>query len=482
MKRSFAAFFIYIACAGSFFGSAFGAPVVVHAQEPTPLNREDIVALTKPSVVRIIQRVRGSATIPALKIDLRDRSVSVDTSRPEQKIPIDETLSGSGFIVSSDGYVVTNSHVVSLSTTKINVMTDVVLPAMYESAFSLNPEEADKFFQDENATFEFSKKVFQYVSEHSVFDVRQEIVVLNPSSDKERLDDLITEGIPVRTVSVNDNFYEDDRDVALIKIDQSDLPTIPLGDSENLSVGKQISIFGFPATAEFNQRNPLESTFTQGVISALKDSEKRDFKVFQTDAKVSAGSSGGPLVDENGRVLGIVTFQTDQLQNASGDNFAFAIPIEIAKTMIEDAQVSIQPSAYERDFKQGLGFLHEKHCIDAVRAFDNLKKGNPVFGVDRYVDPYIARCQLLTSSGQSIDTVQSRFKNFVGGIAPSMWLAIGIVVVFAFSLCFIIWWLIREVNKEERAIRTLEERMSEEEKKVYSDRRSTRRVVGRKET
>lgn len=457
-------------------GILFGIAIValygvknIQAQEATALSREDVVAISKPSVVRIAQRVKGTAIIPALKINLKDWSVVVDGSRPAQTVPVDETLSGSGFIVSSDGYIVTNSHVVSLATTKIDVMTNAVMPAMYESALALNQEEANKVFQDETATFEFSKKVFEYVSSHSTFDVTQNIVVLNPSSTKEKFDDLMTEGFPVTVVSVNDRFYDDDKDVALIKIDQTNLPTLPLGSSQTLNVGQQVSIFGFPATAEFNQRNPLESTFTQGVISALKDSEKKDFKVFQTDAKVSEGSSGGPLVDDAGSVSGIITFQTNQLQQTSGDNFAFAIPIEMASTMIADNHIPIALSPYEEHFMQGLAALRGKHCIDALQEFDRAQQENETFGVNRYIAPYVARCNLLIASGQSIDTFQSRFKTFVAGITVSMWFVFGIVLIFACSLSFIIWWLIREVNKEEQEIHVLETRLHKEEEQLYQD-------------
>ncbi|MDD5084113.1 MAG: trypsin-like peptidase domain-containing protein [Candidatus Moranbacteria bacterium] len=452
----------------------------VAAQFQVPLMREDIVALTKPSVVRIAQHVKGTATIPALTINLKDWSVSVDTSRPSKTIPVDETLSGSGFIVSSDGYIVTNSHVVSLSTIKIDVMTQAVLPAMYDSALALNEEEANKIFQDESAAFEFSKKVFDYASVHSTFDVVQDIVVLDPSSQKERFDDLMQEGFPVQVVSVNDRFYDDDKDVALIKIDQEGLPTIPFGNSQSLNVGKQIFIFGFPATAEFNQRNPLESTFTQGVVSAIKDAEKKDFKVFQTDAKVSDGSSGGPLVDDNGNVLGIVTFQTGQFQKTSGDNFAFAIPIEMALKMIADSGVAISASPYQEEFKQGLGLLRAKHCRDALSLFKLSGVGNEAFDVDRYTAPYSAYCELLIVQGQSIDTLRSKIKDFAGLISPSMWMAIGIVALFGLSLCFVIWWLIREVNKEEREIQSLEKRLHEEEEQLCRDHKMIEKLSQRK--
>lgn len=443
----------------------------VTAQETGLLDREDIVALTKPAVVRIVQRVKGTATLPALTIDIRNRSVAVDPTRPARAIPVEEVLSGSGFIVSSDGYIVTNSHVVSLQTTKIDVMTSVVLPALYDSALSLSEQEASAFLQDQEATFEFSKKIFAYAAEHGMFDVKQDIAVLDPSSGKEKFDELLAEGFPVQVVSVNDNFYDDDRDIALIKIDRQGLPTLPLGGSDRLGVGRQVFIFGFPATAEFNQRNPLESTFTQGVVSALKDSQKKDFKVFQTDAKVSDGSSGGPLVDGDGNVAGIITFQSGQLQGDSGDNFAFAIPVEMVREMIEASGVAIEPSAYGAHLHQGLNLLREKHCLDALREFDVAKEDDPAFALDRYVDPYIVRCRLLIDSGQSIDTLGSRLKHVAGNVGPIAWLGAGIGAIFLLTFVAIASWLIREVHKEEREIRTLRRRLHEEEKREYQDRR-----------
>jgi S1-C subfamily serine protease len=442
----------------------------VSAQESVSLTGEDMVALTKPAVVRIAQHVKGTATIPALKIDFKDWSVAVDASRPPQIIPIDDTFSGSGFIVSSDGYIVTNAHVISLTTTKIDLITNAVLPTMYDSALSLNEEEATKMFADESAAFEFSKKVFKYVSEHSTFDVTQDIVVLNPSSQREKFDELMTDGFPVRVVSINDRFYEDDKDVALIKIDQQNLPSLPLGNSQNLNVGRKISIFGFPATAEFNQRNPLESTFTQGVISALKDSEKKEFKVFQTDAKVSEGSSGGPLTDDEGNVLGIITFQTDQFQKDSGDNFAFAIPIEMAQTMLEENHVALATSAYRSSFIQGLSLLRARHCLDALAVFDALQDVSAAFNMRRYILPYSDRCQASIDSGQSIDTLQSRIKNVLKDISPGTLFASGIAALFGLSLICVIGWLIREVNKEEREIRVLEGRLREEDVQIHKDR------------
>jgi hypothetical protein len=247
------------------------------------------------------------------------------------------------------------------------------------------------------------------------------------------------------------------------------LPTVSLGTSDTVNVGKQVSLFGFPSTAEFNQHNPLESTFTQGIISALKDSENKDFKVFQTDAKVSEGSSGGPLVDDNGTVLGIVTFQTDQLQKSSGDNFAFAIPIEMAQKMIDDAGVHIQTSSYRDQLQQGIQDVQAKHCNSALTIFDRALDKNESFGVSRYIDPYRARCQLLIASGQSVDTVRSEVKSFFTEMSLSVRLIVGIILLFSLSLFCMMWWLVREVHKEENEIHVLEKRLQDEDDQIVAD-------------
>ena len=471
-------FFSYSVIVCAITMSLIGSVAV--AQDTLPINKEDMVALTKPSVVRIAQHVKGTATIPAITIDLKHWSVAIDTSQPAQTVPVDEVLSGSGFVVSTDGYIVTNSHVVSLQTTKMDVMTNMVLPAMYDGALALNEDETKKVFQDEIATFEFSKKVFEFVSAHSSFDVTQDIAVLNPSSHKEKLDELIAEGFPVRIVSVNDHFYDDGKDVALIKIEQDNLPTVSLGTSDLINVGKQVSLFGFPSTAEFNQHNPLESTFTQGNISALKDSENKDFKVFQTDAKVSEGSSGGPLVDDDGTVLGIVTFQTDQLQKNSGDNFAFAIPIEMAQKMIDDTGVHIQPSEYQSQLQQGMQAMQSKRCASALTAFDRAHDKNTSFEVSRYTDPYRARCQLLLASGQSVDTLQSRVQSFFTEMSLSLRLITGIIILFSLSLVCMMWWLVREVHKEEDEIHVLEKRLRDEDKQISADHKLIEKLSKKK--
>ena len=121
---------------------------------------------------------------------------------------------------------------------------------------------------------------------------------------------------------------DDLSDLALIKIDAGrPLQALPLGDSETLTVGDWITAIGNPFG--------LSSSVSVGVVSFIG---RRDinpsgrpgyYDFIQTDAAINPGNSGGPLLDRNGRVVGI-----SAAVNASGQGIGFAIPINMAKDVL----------------------------------------------------------------------------------------------------------------------------------------------------
>jgi len=109
-------------------------------------------------------------------------------------------------------------------------------------------------------------------------------------------------------------------DLALLKIEGSEYPYAPLGDSGRLQIGEPVIAIGSPFTYLFNDN---QTTVTSGVISALKRDVRQgesDVRVFnnmiQTDATINPGNSGGPLVSSSGRVVGINTFMFSGSDNA----------------------------------------------------------------------------------------------------------------------------------------------------------------------
>lgn len=122
-------------------------------------------------------------------------------------------------------------------------------------------------------------------------------------------------------------------DLALVRIDASDLTAVELGDSDKLKVGQKVIAIG-------NALGEFQNTVTTGVVSALGRAispvdplsgvaERLD-DLIQTDAAINPGNSGGPLVNSAGQVIGVNTAV------ASAQNIGFAIKINIAKQLIED--------------------------------------------------------------------------------------------------------------------------------------------------
>ncbi len=167
---------------------------------------------------------------------------------------------GSGFIVSADGYIMTNAHVV---------------------------DHADKITVRLTDKREFSAKVI---------------------------------GADKRT------------DVALLKIEASNLPTVVVGDPGKLKVGEWVIAIGSPFG--------FDSSVTAGIVSAKGRSLPQDNFVpfIQTDVAINPGNSGGPLFNMNGEVVGI----NSQIYTRSGGSMglSFAIPIDVASQVVDQLRSS----------------------------------------------------------------------------------------------------------------------------------------------
>jgi S1-C subfamily serine protease len=119
-------------------------------------------------------------------------------------------------------------------------------------------------------------------------------------------------------------------DLAIVKIDGSDLPTAALGDSSGLKVGQLVVAIG-SSLGEFT------NSVTSGIVSAkgrsiIADGNQNLNNLIQTDAAINPGNSGGPLLDASGSVVGINTAIA-----ADSNGIGFAIPIDIARPIMAQA-------------------------------------------------------------------------------------------------------------------------------------------------
>ncbi|MGA7694118.1 MAG: trypsin-like peptidase domain-containing protein [Candidatus Sulfotelmatobacter sp.] len=110
------------------------------------------------------------------------------------------------------------------------------------------------------------------------------------------------------------------RDVAVIKAHGNNFRTLTLGDSDRLQVGEEVVAIGNPLS--------LESTVSNGIVSAIRTVENEGGRFVQITAPISPGSSGGPLFNMAGEVVGITTSRIE-----GGENLNFAIPINDFKRL-----------------------------------------------------------------------------------------------------------------------------------------------------
>ncbi len=144
-------------------------------------------------------------------------------------------------------------------------------------------------------------------------------------------------------------------DLAVLKVDEKNLPSLKYGDSEGLKIGEWVLAVGNP----FN----LTSTVTAGIVSAkarnidIRGDRSSIESFIQTDAAVNPGNSGGALVNQRGELVGINTAIASRTGSYAG--YSFAIPTSIVRKVVEDLK------KYGEVQRALLGV--EIHGVDAVR-------------------------------------------------------------------------------------------------------------------
>jgi V8-like Glu-specific endopeptidase len=194
-----------------------------------------------------------------------------------------EVATGSGFLVSPAGYVITNDHVVSAE---------------------------ERTVRRGGVTVRVKVNVTR--------------IEVDFPSDGTRLEARVDATDP-------------DLDLAILSVSGTDLPFFALGDSDALSPGQPVKVIGFPYGQAVEVGGPVNAdtipnaTISKGTIGALRAGSEGDARYIQTDAPVYPGSSGGPMFDEHGRVIGVVRMRLER-NAAAGPGFA--IPVNLVKDFL----------------------------------------------------------------------------------------------------------------------------------------------------
>ena len=137
-----------------------------------------------------------------------------------------------------------------------------------------------------------------------------------------------------------------ENDLAALQVTAAELAYLPLGDSDAIEAGRPVKVLGFPfgRQVEVGRRADKdvvpEVTVTAGSLSAARADEEGDTRFLQTDATVNPGNSGGPMLDEDGYVVGVVRMKL--ARDATSQGAGFSVPVNVVKDFLDASGLSAQ--------------------------------------------------------------------------------------------------------------------------------------------
>jgi serine protease Do len=337
---------------------------------------------------------------------------------------------GTGFIITPDGYILTNAHVVfaeddflkwQLTQTALKELLEKDVQDAVKEAGEMDVEITEEVMKagTENAALYYRR--FMQISKVNT-EIFTEMGVAVPglqAMQRGFVSDLRKRGEPIPG-----------KDVAILKIDKTNLPTVRLGDDSTVTTGDRIYVIGYPAVATFHEmlarESIIEPSLTSGLISARKTMQA-GWGALQTDAAITHGNSGGPAFNEQGEVIGIATFGSIDYQRGGAEvqGMNFLVPIGVARQFLTEINVKPQESQLSKLYEQGLVYYDKHQYKNALEKFREVNELNPGYP---YVTKYISDSRTAISEGR--DTTWSTW--VYAGIAIAggflLLIAIGVIV------------------------------------------------------
>lgn len=308
-------------------------------------------------------------------------------------------VAGSGFFVASTGYIVTAGHVVYCFTqenfaqdpnTRIFVMAasfDVLLQALQQQAnYNYDPAQ-----QAALLAYMQTNGQFQSTPVRVVYAVLGQV--------EATLTEIEAKGWVARVVTVSPYI---ERDLALLKVEGlTNCPVLAISDSEKVSTGYNVYMFGFPDVISFQLPSPqtiLAPSMTSGIISAERITNF-DTPCFQTDAAITHGMSGGPGLNVNGEVIGICSRGSisEAMQEVAG--FNFLVQSNVLKSLLTESSVANTKGPVDEVFLKGLNYYYEHHYSAAKTQFET---ATGLFPYHWRANDLILKCNAAIAHGEDV--------------------------------------------------------------------------------
>ncbi|GAB6181687.1 hypothetical protein JCM14036_30060 [Desulfotomaculum defluvii] len=313
---------------------------------------------------------------------------------------------GSGFIITPDGYIVTNAHVVAPDEELLKQQLSG--PILEESVKSFMGEIGEGV---DNIPTDTRDYVLQAITNMVITYYLENIKVLDLTKTYNigmgvqiPGEPLFQKGLKAEVVQAGGAVPK--KDVAVLKMEgQNNLPTVPIGDSNLLSTGNKIYVMGYPGVATFHpllsESSQAQPSLTEGIISAQKTMEG-GWSIFQTNADMTHGNSGGPVFNEKGEVIGLATFGS--VDAATGQEIAgmnFVVPISVVKEFLDRGNIKPSESLVTKTYKEAINLYYKEHYKKALKKFQEVAALCPGHA---YVQTFVADSTKAISEGRDKST------------------------------------------------------------------------------
>src|SRR5690242_2090232 len=359
---------------------------------------ERLAMYSKPAVVRIVDGASGQILFSPPGINPQVYNV--------QAIGL-----GSGFFISSNGYIATNAHVVSMT-------HDGEDKAKQTLFYQLVQQIAQQYGKDPRS---LNTQFINQYSQLQSFQIFHHVIIPDGSAFPFEIKQY---GAP--TGESNDQ----GKDVAIIKIEVKNAPILKLADSDKVQLQDHVTVIGYPGAADTYNTGTLsamyafEATINDGKISAKKQATS-GAPILQTSTAASHGNSGGPVISDSDEVIGLLTFRGDTVNGQEVSGFSFIVPSNTVMEYVKSAGATNEESATDTLYREGLGYYWDQYYSSAIPKFEEVKR---MFPQHSEVDRLIQSSQQAKAEGKE----KSSFPYWlVGVILGVLFILLLLIIIIA---------------------------------------------------
>lgn len=301
--------------------------------------------------------------------------------------PSQKAAGGSGWIVSPDGYLVTNGHVVELyhESNESQLEDEMFIEVLKKEFLPRATEEFQKKHKrgpTEQEAMLLLVDLYKKLKPMAKVLIKKDLVVVLPNGEFFQAEikqySPPMSRMPGKTAIPSlQKKVETGKDVAILKIEGKNLPTVKMGDSNAAQLGEPINIMGYPGVVlqhpTLSKKTIWESSVTSGRVSGSKIDIKGT-PVIQTDAPTTWGNSGGPGFNSKGEVIGMLTFGSIHEQtNQAIQGFNFLVPVNTVKEFVRATGADINaPSLFNKLWFETLDLYSEGKYQETLTKIDEV--------------------------------------------------------------------------------------------------------------